>query len=151
MTTSTIITALELIGTNGWVEGETFTVTAETAVVIGRSRSCDISLRRIPAYLNRPAHLRDADHAFNTVSRQHVRLTWSGETVLIEDCSTNGTLVNGQTIVDQIRIPWDGQPIEIRLGTRETMLLRNCERSSGADEQMPGSASAEASAPEPRE
>ena len=78
-----------------------------------------------------------------------MRLTWSGETVLIEDCSTNGTLVNGQTIVDQIRIPWNGQPIDIRLGTRETMMLRNCERSSGADDQMTGSTSGEASALEP--
>ena len=43
-------------------------------VVIGRSRSCDISLRRCAIYLKTPPAQRDNDHDFNTVSRRHCEL-----------------------------------------------------------------------------
>ena len=32
--------------------------------------------------------------------------------------------MNGTVVVDQVTIPWKAEPIEIRLGTRETFMLR---------------------------
>jgi hypothetical protein len=112
-----------LVGTRGWVSGELYVLKDGESVVLGRSRSCDISLRRIVAYLERSPGERDADHDFNTVSRRHMRLTIIGSKVKVEDLSTNGSYCNDDTLSAPREISLDDGPVELRLGTRECFRL----------------------------
>jgi len=112
-----------LVGIRGWVAGERYVLHQDESVVIGRSRSCDISLRRIGSYLERPPGERDADQDFNTVSRKHMKLTVSDGQVQIEDLSTNGSYCNGEIIGDPREVDLRQSQVEIRLGTREAFKL----------------------------
>lgn len=112
-----------LIGTAGIVQGESFVLAPGVAVVIGRSRSCDISLRRAPGYLKSPATVRDSDHDFNTVSRRHARIEVKDGSATIEDLSTNGTFCNGETCTGMKTVDLRGSTLAVRLGTRESFDL----------------------------
>ena len=111
-----------LIGTNGWVTGEHYVLKEGESTIIGRSRSCDISLRRIVAYLERAPGDRDNDHDFNTVSRRHIRILITGGTAQIEDLSTNGTYCNDKLVSEPKEVSLS-EPVIIRLGTRESFKL----------------------------
>jgi pSer/pThr/pTyr-binding forkhead associated (FHA) protein len=113
-----------LIGVAGLVDGEIFPLADGIEVVIGRSRSCSISLRRAANYLNAPQTTRDSDHDFNTVSRRHLRLTITGTIASIEDLSTNGTQLNGHTMEGMQQIDLASGGCQLRLGTREQFELR---------------------------
>jgi pSer/pThr/pTyr-binding forkhead associated (FHA) protein len=112
-----------LIGTAGIVQGESFVLAPGVAVVIGRSRSCDISLRRTAGYLKAPSDSRDIDHDFNTVSRRHARVEVGPGRARIEDLSTNGTFVNGDHLSGSIEIDLANGVCALRLGTRESFDL----------------------------
>lgn len=112
-----------LIGTAGLVQGESFLLAASVPVVIGRSRSCDISLRRIPSYLKASVETRDIDHDFNTVSRRHARIEVNGCRARIEDLSTNGTYVNGEHLSGSTEVDLAAAACAVRLGTRESFDL----------------------------
>lgn len=109
-----------LIGTAGIVQGESFMLSPGVAVVIGRSRSCDISLRRTAGYMKAVPETRDTDHDFNTVSRRHARVEFTSGKVRIEDLSTNGTFVNGDHLSGSIEIDLENGVCALRLGTRES-------------------------------
>lgn len=113
-----------LIGVAGLVDGEVFPLAEGIEVVIGRSRSCTVSLRRVVNYLNAPQATRDADHDFNTVSRRHLRITMSGTTAAIEDLSTNGTQLNSQPLDGPQQVDLASGGCILRLGTREQFELR---------------------------
>jgi pSer/pThr/pTyr-binding forkhead associated (FHA) protein len=117
-----------LIGVAGLVDGEVFPLADGVEVVIGRSRSCTVSLRRVVNYLNAPQATRDADHDFNTVSRRHLRVTVAATTASIEDLSTNGTQVNGQVLEGPQQIDLASGGCVLRLGTREQFELRLIDR-----------------------
>lgn len=117
-----------LIGVAGLVDGEVFPLADGVEVVIGRSRSCTVSLRRVVNYLNAPQATRDADHDFNTVSRRHVRVTVAATTASIEDLSTNGTQVNGQALDGPQQVDLASGGCVLRLGTREQFELRLVDR-----------------------
>ena len=93
-----------LIGTAGMVEGECFLLDQGVDLIIGRSRSCDISLRRTTAYLKTPPAARDSDHDFNTVSRRHLRILVTDASAALQDLSTNGTFYNGDALKDLLTI-----------------------------------------------
>jgi pSer/pThr/pTyr-binding forkhead associated (FHA) protein len=112
-----------LIGTAGIVQGESFVLATGIAVVIGRSRSCDISLRRTAGYLKSPSDSRDIDHDFNTVSRRHARVEVGAAKARIEDLSTNGTFVNGDHLAGSIEVDLVNGVCALRLGTRESFDL----------------------------
>jgi pSer/pThr/pTyr-binding forkhead associated (FHA) protein len=112
-----------LIGTAGMVEGECFVLGEGVEVTIGRSRSCDVSLRKTSAYLKTPSQVRDNDHDFNTVSRRHVRLQISAGQAAIQDLSSNGTYCNGEQLVQPRKVDLKAGACSIRLGTRETFDL----------------------------
>ena len=116
--------APQLIGCGGWVNGETFSLKEGEEVIIGRSRSCDISLRRIEGYTSRPAAERDNDYDFNTVSRRHVRLAIQGRSVEIEDLSSNGSFCDEERLVGVTTVDLGAGPVRLRLGTREAFLLK---------------------------
>ncbi len=72
-----------LVGVAGTYAGSVFSITADVAI-IGREATCDIPL---------PLD--------STSSRRHARITKAGEVVTIHDeGSSNGTMVNGQKIVE---------------------------------------------------
>jgi pSer/pThr/pTyr-binding forkhead associated (FHA) protein len=112
-----------LIGTAGLAASEVFVLHDGADIVIGRSRSCDISLRRMAAYLKSPAEQRDADHDFNTVSRRHLRLQVHGNVVRLQDLSTNGTFCNEQPLEQSRECDLGTGTFTLRLGTRETFQM----------------------------
>ena len=112
-----------LIGTAGIVQGESFVLAPGVSIVIGRSRSCDISLRRTAGYIKAPGNSRDTDHDFNTVSRRHARIEVGEAVVRIEDLSTNGTFVNGDHLSGATEVDLGHGVCALRLGTRESFDL----------------------------
>jgi pSer/pThr/pTyr-binding forkhead associated (FHA) protein len=112
-----------LVGTAGIVQGEQFVLQPGVPVVIGRSRSCDISLRRTAGYLKAPSESRDTDHDFNTVSRRHARVEVKDGRARVEDLSTNGTYVNGDHLSGATEVDLGGGACALRLGTRESFDL----------------------------
>jgi pSer/pThr/pTyr-binding forkhead associated (FHA) protein len=112
-----------LLGTAGLVDGECYLLDKDKDIVVGRSRSCDISLRRTAAYLKTPPAQRDTDHDFNTVSRRHIRLNITNSTVNVYDLSTNGSFCNGEPMREPLTINLDSGPCTVRMGTRESVQL----------------------------
>jgi pSer/pThr/pTyr-binding forkhead associated (FHA) protein len=112
-----------LLGTAGMVDGECFMLDRGMDIVVGRSRSCDVSLRRTATYLKTPPAQRDSDHDFNTVSRRHLKVNISGSTASIQDLSTNGTFFNGEPMREPQKVDLVAGPCTIRLGTRESFQL----------------------------
>jgi pSer/pThr/pTyr-binding forkhead associated (FHA) protein len=112
-----------LLGTAGMVDGEFFILEPGTDIVVGRSRSCDVSLRRTTAYLKTPPAQRDNDHDFNTVSRRHLKITISKSLANIQDLSTNGTFFNGEPMREPHKVDLAAGPCTVRLGTRESFQL----------------------------
>jgi pSer/pThr/pTyr-binding forkhead associated (FHA) protein len=105
------------------VDGECFMLDRGVDIVVGRSRSCDISLRRTAAYLKTPPAQRDGDHDFNTVSRRHLRVQITDQIASIQDLSTNGTFFNGEPMREPQKVDLAIGPCTIRLGTRESFQL----------------------------
>jgi len=113
-----------LIGTAGFVDGEEYPVAVGATVVIGRSRSCDISLQRCKTWLALDEDDRDAAQDFKTVSRKHARLScYDAENIEIEDLSSNGTFIDGERIDRVVISDLRGESHELLLGTRETFRL----------------------------
>ncbi|MGE0191800.1 MAG: FHA domain-containing protein [Planctomycetota bacterium] len=88
-----------LRGTGELAEGQTLRIAEGQSVVVGRSRWCDWSLKRSPAYLkSRGAARRDVQRSllYASVSRRHVRITLhASDRVEIENLGGNGMLVDG--------------------------------------------------------
>lgn len=112
-----------LTGCRGWVAGERFVLSDGATTVIGRSRDCPISLRRITGYLERTPAERDGDHDFNTVSRRHLEIALDKGLATIRDLSTNGVYCNDILITEARQFDLHQGPVQIRLGTRETFRL----------------------------
>lgn len=113
-----------LIGTAGMAEGEIYLLAEGVEVIIGRSRSCAVSLRRTANYLRTSVAVRDNDHDFNTVSRRHVRLFIAADKADIEDLSANGTFIAGDQLTGRTTVDLTTGPCSLRLGTRERFDLQ---------------------------
>jgi pSer/pThr/pTyr-binding forkhead associated (FHA) protein len=140
-----------LLGTAGFVLGECIPLTDGADIVIGRSRSCDISLRRAANYLKAPSDTRDVDQDFNTVSRRHLRLQVHESVVRVQDLSTNGTFWNDETVQQARETDLANGPFTLRLGTRETfqvlLLPKDDPRVVAAEAREPQSAGPKTPAP----
>ncbi len=110
---------IALIGTAGMADGESYVLTPGIEIVIGRSRSCPVSLRRAANYLRASPAVRDNDHDFNTVSRRHLRIFVAAGKADLEDLSSNGTFVGGEQLTGRITVDLAQGPCALRLGTRE--------------------------------
>jgi len=116
--------ALVMVGTEGLVEGEVFQVNSGETVVVGRSRSCDISLRKCFKYLALEPDERKDDRHFQTVSRRHLRLTYrDAEQVEVENLGANGTFIDGIKVDKVIITDIRHKAHELLLGTREKFRL----------------------------
>ncbi|MFP4057124.1 MAG: FHA domain-containing protein [Candidatus Brocadiia bacterium] len=114
-----------LVGTGGFVRGEAYPLSAGSTVVIGRSRSCDISLRRCKAWLALEPEDRDEERDFRTVSRKHTRIRHRDDgTIEVEDLSSNGTFLNGERIRRAVISDLRERSYELLLGTREKFRLQ---------------------------
>ena len=95
-------TYLSLRGLGELGDGQTLKVNLGETVVCGRSRHCEWSLKRTPAYLKSENSGRRAIQksvAFRSVSRRHVRIAFlARDMVELENLSGNGTLLDGHRI-----------------------------------------------------
>jgi hypothetical protein len=112
-----------LIGTAGIADGEAYVLTDGIEIFIGRSRNCQISLRRTANYLRASPTVRDNDHDFNTVSRRHVRIFVAAGKADLEDLSSNGTFVSDEALTGRTTVDLTQGPCSLRLGTRECFEL----------------------------
>ncbi len=113
-----------LVGIEGFVQGEEYPLWRGATVVVGRSRSCDISLRRCKAWLALDPQKRDEQADFKTVSRKHVRISYADDNnIEIEDLSSNGTFLDGQRVSRVVIHDLRERSHELLLGTREKFRL----------------------------
>ena len=113
-----------LVGIEGFVQGEEYPLWRGATVVVGRSRSCDISLRRCKAWLALDPQKRDEQADFKSVSRKHVRISFADDNnIEIEDLSSNGTFLNGEKVSRVAIHNLRERSHELLLGTRERFRL----------------------------
>ena len=117
---------LALRGTGKLGSGELLKLSMGETIVCGRSRHCDWSLKRAPAYLTGDDIIRKAIReslAFRSVSRRHVRIAYlASDMVDIENLSPNGTIVDGHQVDRIILKDCDAQSHTIQLGPAGVIL-----------------------------
>jgi pSer/pThr/pTyr-binding forkhead associated (FHA) protein len=102
---------LVIRGRGGLLDGELVKVPLGATVVLGRSRRCDVSLKKSARYLLSAGADRAAIRsrlAYRAVSRRHCSVRFaSATTVEITNHSPNGTFVDGRAVtrlrLDDIR------------------------------------------------
>ena len=115
-----------LKGTRGFLKGEEVLLDIGQSVVVGRSRSAEISLKRAKRFVARADRAQLAKtERFLSVSRRHVRIHFlHPDLVEVEDLSKNGTLVDGRRI-DRIGLTdLKERAHEIRLGSMEEITVQ---------------------------
>ena len=113
-----------LRGIEGHVKGEEIKLEYGRTIVVGRSRSCDFSLRRIKGWLEKDQETREKDRAFRTVSGRHFEITmYNLGSIEVVNLSPNGTYVDGKridkTVIDDI----SEKSHEIKMGLDEKFEL----------------------------
>lgn len=117
---------LKLVGIAGFVDGEEFELKPGETIVIGRSRSCDISLQNCEKYLEVDPTAQNAEQHFKTVSRKHVTLEFNSlENIKVTDSSQNGTFIDGKRLSKPVVIKDIAERThELKLGTNEAFRLQ---------------------------
>jgi len=88
-----------LVGTRGMVEGESFALEYGKSIIIGRSRSCDLSVRNCRRWIEAEEAGTEPKDGAKTVSRRHLKITFhDANSIELEDLSSNGTFVDGKRI-----------------------------------------------------
>lgn len=101
---------LRVVGRGGLLDGETRILAPGDTLVVGRSRSCDLSLRRARRFLRDPGQLAILrSQPFRRVSRVHCEIAYLPDArVEIRDLSQNGTLVDGRRLArTHVLVPGD--------------------------------------------
>lgn len=118
---------LVLEGTDGMLEGQGIRIAPGDAIVVGRSRSCDVSTRRSRRFLSSSEEEQRRildDEDFLKVSRRHMEVRYIRRgRVEIRDLSRNGTFVNGRRIGTTFVDPTESGGVELRMATTETFRL----------------------------
>lgn len=116
-----------LRGTGLLGEGQTLRISEGQSVVAGRSRWCDWSLKRSPAYLKSSGSQRrrlQASLEFTSTSRRHVRITLhNAKKVEIESLGGNGTLLEGEPVERIVLEDVTQRPYSLRMGPRGPVLV----------------------------
>ena len=93
---------LALKGEGDLAAGQNLKLSLGETVEVGRSRHCDWSLKRAPAYLKTEGKERLALHKdleYCSVSRKHLTIAFlAKDMVELKNLSTNGTFVDGKRI-----------------------------------------------------
>ena len=115
-----------LRGVGGLAEGQQLKLAVGETIVVGRSRHCDWSLRRGPAFLKSDKDEREAikaDLLYSSVSRKHLRISYLAPDMLeIENLSGNGTLVDGRPVDKLVLTDVRTQAHRIQLGPEGVIL-----------------------------
>lgn len=125
-----------LKGIEGHVKGEEVKLEYGRTIVVGRSRSCDFSLRRIKAWLEKGEEEREKDRSFKTVSGRHFEITmYNLGSIEIVNLSPNGTYVDGKRVDKIVLDDVPEKAHEIKIGTKEALRLelREAEDEDGKD------------------
>jgi pSer/pThr/pTyr-binding forkhead associated (FHA) protein len=89
-----------------------------SCVTVGRSRGCDVSLRRAPGFVSHddPTGVFHSEQ-FRKVSRVHceVELTDEGE-IHVRDISRNGVVLDGERVVEDYILDPDKPSVALQLG-----------------------------------
>lgn len=121
---------LRLAGRDGLTRGESLKISLGESVVVGRSRTCDLSLKKTPQYLRDDGGARariQASLPFRATSRRHVRITYlAPDVVEVENLSPNGTLVDGHRVDRRLLSDVRRTAHEIRLGPNGDVLELAC-------------------------
>jgi pSer/pThr/pTyr-binding forkhead associated (FHA) protein len=113
-----------LVGVRGVVEGEEYPLKYGASVVIGRSRSCDVSLRDCKRWREAEEAGARPEEGSKTVSRKHVKVTFhDAGSIEVEDLSSNGTFVDGKRIDRMVITDVKETRHEIVLGAGEAFRL----------------------------
>ncbi len=113
-----------LVGADGFARGVDFPIEYGSTVVVGRSRSCDVSLQTVEGWQALDDEQRVKDKEFRTVSRKHVRISYyNANSIEVEDLSSNGTFVDGKRIKRIVITDLRDRSYELLLGTREKFRL----------------------------
>jgi pSer/pThr/pTyr-binding forkhead associated (FHA) protein len=113
-----------LVGIDGFVRGEEIPLQYGKTIIIGRSRGCDVSLRRCPRWRELESEEKDKQTDFKTVSRKHLRVTfYNANGIELEDLSSNGTFVDGKRIARILISDIKERDHDVLLGTRERFKL----------------------------
>ncbi len=102
--------SIRLLGRGGLFAGEEARILLGQCLVLGRSRSCDLSVARTTPFQRLGREEVERHASYRRISRKHVRICLvEPDVVEIEDLSTNGTLVNGHR-VNRIRLAGFSSP-----------------------------------------
>ena len=114
-------------GHGGILAGAEHTLAPGETLVVGRSRTCDLSLRGTDAFRGREdAATLLLTKEFNRVSRVHCEIAYHEDgRVEIRDLSRNGTLVDGNRVgrTHVVRLGGTRATIELVDGTWGTLLV----------------------------
>ncbi|MFC1581905.1 FHA domain-containing protein [Planctomycetota bacterium] len=114
-------------GIDGYSKEEAFDIKEGASKVVGRSRSCDFSLRKMKGWMEASEEEREGADDFKTVSRRHlkVEVIKEDEAVLVKmtDLSRNGTFVDEDRIGPLFEIKEWEDPHYVRLGEVEKFKL----------------------------
>lgn len=118
---------LLLEGTGGLFADERFLVREGRSVVVGRSRSCDVSVTRTRSARRIGWHALEGNAAFRKMSRHHFRISFDDSaTIAIRDLSKNGIQLD-DSLVEEATLTWDDlteQAVTLVFGAAEEMTLR---------------------------
>lgn len=86
-------------GRTGLFKGEHAMLHLGQGIVVGRSRSCDVSVARAAECLKLSKEALEHHSSYRKISRKHFKVSLiSADCLEVEDLSTNGTLVNGHKV-----------------------------------------------------
>jgi hypothetical protein len=106
-----------LLGTAGLALGEVFKLGPQADVIIGRSRSCEISFQRFRPWLALSDDEQRMRDQFNSaVSRRHLRVVTSGTLLKLGNLSSAGSRANGEPFSDAREFDLANGPVTIQLG-----------------------------------
>ncbi|MAG55535.1 MAG: hypothetical protein CMJ83_04515 [Planctomycetes bacterium] len=118
---------LLLEGTAGLFLEERHLIAPGQRLIVGRSRSCDLSAASTRIACERGRAALETDRAFRRISRRHFAICHEpAGRIIVEDLSTNGVKVAGRLVsravftLDDLR----DDPVAIVFGEREGVRLR---------------------------
>lgn len=108
---------LRIEGAGGLLDGVRCSLAPGATLVVGRSRSCQLSLRRTRGFLSAPDPARLlGSAAFRRVSRVHCEIAYLPDCrVEIRDLSRNGTFVDGRRLERAFVLEPGEQPVRVAL------------------------------------
>lgn len=137
-----------LIGTHGLADGEVFMLGDHADLVIGRSRSCEVSFQRFRRFLGlTPSEQKLRDSYNAAVSRRHLRIRTVGTRAILENLSSGGSFCNDARFDAVHEVDLAKGPVSLRLGQASevfklTLLARaSVETMLAQQPQQPGTAS----------